>query len=244
MSTRKNKKKSTIESQKKNSYITYDINYKTPRTEYYHSFFSKPPTLLEKNPMFQIYYNTFLQFVNYVSIYPKEYKNKNYPDCFINTLFALGLRDIDKLHMDINNIHTLHPSYGITTNNICRYLETSFGIPIYSVTVNNIFDSNHNTVCKKIHNEYSNGIKNHYATIVFLYKYNKNTMKLAGHVIIVFKHNDEIWFFDPQSNILTETINVMYSSNIILLGYSSFMAHNITSPKQLLKTSYYFPLSG
>jgi hypothetical protein len=69
-------------------------------------------------------------------------------------------------------------------------------------------------------------------------------MKLAGHVIIVFKHNDEIWFFDPQNNLLTETINVMYSSNIVLLGYSLFMAHNITTPKQLVKTSYYFPLSG
>lgn len=220
----------------------YQSVYKTPRTEYYTSYLSKPPVLLEKNPIFQIYYNTVQQFVNYVNIYPSQYKSKQYPDCFINSLFALGLRDVSTLNTDIRNIYTQSPTEGILISNICVFLEDSFGLPRYSVYTETFIDSSQRNVYSNISKTYSKGIHPHYATIIFLHKYNKSVLKKKGHVIIVFNHEGVLWYFDPQINILSKTIDGIQSNDEIMLGYSIFMVSNVNTPRILVKSSYALPI--
>ena len=228
----------------KRSTTTNKITYKTPRTEYYSKFLSVPPILLEKNPMFQIYYSSVFQFINYVNIHPSPYDSRHYPDCFINTIFALGLRHVKTVHTDIAHLYNINPTEGIMIQYICRYLETSFGLPINSVTINSYIHSEKNMVYDNIFKEYSDGIKTHYATLVFIYTYNKITMKRLGHIIIVFKHDTSIWFFDPQINVITGNISTLYGPSIVLMGYSKFMVHNVNTPKQLVKTAYALPIYG
>ena len=104
---------------------THSYTMKTPRGEYYDNNFTECVTLLENNELFQVSFNNASQFYNYVNIIPKKSQG-NYPDCVIQSLFAIGLRNIDALRIDVDNILKHKFTIGVYITDLIRYIEKSW----------------------------------------------------------------------------------------------------------------------
>jgi hypothetical protein len=232
----------------------HNYTLKTPRSDYYETNFTKEVTLLD-NVLFQVSFNNVGQFYNYVNIIPKKSQNYNYPDCVIQSLFALGLRNIHALRADVDNILIKNHKEGVTSSSIYRYLEKSFGLNKYTVSATKIYypddiknilklktyDERVNAlsgVYKQVHKIYSEYIQPNHATILIvnLYQYNITW----GHSIVMFKHGDQIMFFDPQQNIISNSLENMYKSkNIIITLVYIFSVNGVTKPIKLINSSSY-----
>ena len=95
---------------------------KTPRKTYARRYFKTPPTLLGNEPLFQVTFRP-RQFKNYVNLAedPKM-------DCFIQSLFSLGLRNVDVAKEEVIGINET-ATIGVSFETAEKYIANSFGIP-------------------------------------------------------------------------------------------------------------------
>jgi hypothetical protein len=239
-----------------NTHNTHPL--KTPRSNYYDTNFTQDVTLLDNNEFFQVSFTNVGQFYNYVNILPKKLK-KDYPDCVIQSLFALGLRNIKALYNDVDNIVRKNPSEGVTISDLYRYLEKSFGLNKYTISWEEIYDDDIKNILKlKTYDErvramspvykdvnaiYSTYIHPNHATILILNMY-RYYMTWA-HCIVLFKHGNQIMFFDPQQNIISTSLETMYKSdNILITSVYITSVKGVTKPIKLLNSSAYIHIFG
>ena len=87
-------------------------------------------------------------------------------------------------------------------------------------------------------------IKDGYAAPIFIDRYYKKTGRRDGHSMVAYKHNNKLYFFDPQKhvsyvtkgNIVTSTdLFEVAGTDIIRFGY--YTVSNLEHPKPLMDTT-------
>jgi len=233
---------------------THNNTFKTPRSDYYDIHFNNAVTLLEKNIVYQVSFNNVSQFYNYVYIYPNTLVKKRYPDCVLQSFFAIGMRNISALYKDVDKIVKNSPKNGVTVGNITEYMATSFGLnknmvsysnitykkdPDTDISPSNTYEyilSKYRPLYEKVTSIYHKHIHPYHATtmtIMFLQNY-----VVWHHNIVVFKHNNEIIFFDPQMNIISNSLETMYKSfQSIILEVTIYIVYGVDKPIKLINSS-------
>jgi hypothetical protein len=150
----------------------------TPRTQYACRF--KKPIYLSERELFQIHFDTPDQFINYTNLSkaPKL-------DCGYQSLFALGLLEVDHAKKSAEEVNT-KGKVGIFTNELKTFFRINFGFkPEETIEVYNR---------RFIKPFLENNLANNHATIILLH-FAKN-----GHYIVAYKYKDVVHFYDPQLN--------------------------------------------
>jgi len=226
----------------------------TPRSIYARKYFdNKKETIYlldkihddTKRVLFQVNYNDVEQFLNYENLHhnPKI-------DCFFQTIFSLGLQDVKNLKKYSRQVNK-HGKSGVDSNNIKLFIKDAFGLTddepvefsIYQMTNHaNHSKRSSEVISKKIHKKFNANLKNGYATIIYVERlYNNNTK--SGHYIVMYKYNNQIYFFDPQKKTRKNVNGIFTSTNIqdVLIDRSGnigyFTIDNLKSPKPLLNTT-------
>jgi len=111
-------------SSKKSPLISRLESVDTPRKVYAREYLNHPVQLLGKKWLFQVSFSNPEQFINYKQITGTEPTGY---ECFIQSLFTLGLRDRKKGKQDLEEIKKNNIS-GIRFEKASRYFEKSFGL--------------------------------------------------------------------------------------------------------------------
>ena len=201
----------------------------TPRTSYARTYFTKP-IVLKAKPLFQITFD-ISQFRNY-----KQITEKTNIECFIQTLFSLGLRDIHAAKEDIEKLTVM--KRGTPWTEETKYIEQCFGLDgqvrhewlisefisyKFSAYTKKPSDSKYmdyyselrrtsvSNSCDIIFNDLDNDC----ATILLLMYASREDY---GHYIVAAKRNNHLLFFDPQKNKFSVDINTLSENPIIRIG--------------------------
>ena len=213
----------------------------TPRTKYANTYLSKRPTLLDNvtskiknNLIFQVSFSGLDQFTNY-----KNLSKNPLLDCFYQSLFSLGLRDVNVAKKDSSAVNTKGTA-GVYTFEAERYIHSSFDLPANSVQYREIPQFNNNLEADQLIDTFlTDHLHNNYATI-FMIKLNNTARKqIWGHYLIAFKHQNKIGFFDPQKKgfkiDLFETISSWIDpreiDTTLVTHVGFFYITNVTEPK-------------
>ncbi len=203
----------------------------TPRRAYYKKYNQKNPFLLPNKELFQIAFNEPDQFTNYTQIT----SNTSF-ECFIQSLFSLGLRDPKQGKKDVVKIQK-NKFKGVKFEEAAKYFETSFGLHPGQIKYEETeFECDS---CMDVF--FDNLLENNCATIISLLIYRMNDSTTFGHFMIVYKLNDELVFFDPQLNAHYENSSRLQDDfnaegqEISFYGY--FKTNNITQPVELKNNS-------
>ena len=213
---RKNKTKK-IQNKQNNNSMSSAI---TPRKKYYNKYFDKPVTLLGKKDFFQVSFSNPNQFNKYAQI-----TDKPKIECFIQTLFSLGLRDRKEGKKDIEKLEQY--KIGILSTEATKYIENSFGLKKGQVNFrifNNVF-TNNNEFKYDISYNLQENLENNYATIIYL-EYTKGSRKW-GHYIVAYKYKDKILYFDPQDKTHTKHTHKLSLEGVIVSRYGYFKMKNV-----------------
>ena len=228
---------------------------KTPRSIYAKQYFAdnkKRIHLLDKinnNDKYvvvQVNYNDVNQFTQY-----RNLANKPTSDCFFQTLFSLGRRDVKLAKQESSIANTTLK--GPTIHDMRMFIKSAFNLTKHEkVGHRSIYISNYingvnidrDKINSKIVNILTPKIKNGYAAPIQISRYYKKTGKTSGHSMVAYKYNDELYFFDPQKHFSYVTIgNIVSSTNlyevtgsdIIQIGY--YTVSNLEHPKPLMDTT-------
>ena len=227
----------------------------TPRTIYAKKYFvnTKDNIHLFADPtkdvvLFQVNYNV-KQLLNYQNLITTDTYQPI--DCLFQSLFSLGLRNVKMSKNDSMNIN-LSGKFGVTTIETAKYIHTAFGLSPHEVVEYNAVKLNKNDnistpkiINKKITKFFNTYLENGYATIIFIkYKPLSSDLSLA-HAIVVYKYENNILFFDPQSkNIRSDSkVYTMFVSDIIdttinnITHYFYCRIWNLKTPKPLTDDS-------
>jgi len=257
--TRKNKSGDCIQrvlTDKKNTRKKrVSIDRQTPRSIYAKKYFANNKDdihLLDKmnrgdtSVLFQVNYNDVNQFFNYENLH-----NNPKIDCFFQTIFSLGLQDVKiskKQSIDINK----YGNYGVTASEVKLFIKNAFDlsederITYFTTNVGNCVKYKKRSsefISNKIRNKFDSKLKDGYATIVFVTRLDNNDKETSGHYIVIFKYNDQIYFFDPQKKIRKNGDVIFTSTNIrdVLISKNGdigyFTIDNLHSPKPLVNTT-------
>jgi len=237
----------------------------TPRTAFSKAYFTKPVTLLNKYPedsesvsqhklLFQVSFTSPDQFVNYVNLS----KNRPKIDCFYQSLFSIGLRDVNKAKMDSVEVDE-KGERGVRVTDQKEYLAKVFGLrdgQIEYVNSGEIRDSNglftKRLGLERIRDVLKRKLKDNHTTplALFFYKYGKATF---GHTIIAYKYRGTIYFFDPQQKgilddkkIRSKTLTHLskYAENSYIGGFSYFMIDELPEPREPINLTCDIPYVG
>lgn len=202
----------------------------TPRRVYYKTFYRNNTFLLPK-PLFQISFKDPRQFELYTQI-----TSKTGNECFIQTLFSLGLRDVKEGKKDVAKIKKTNVK-GVQFDEAANYFETSFGLQPGQI----LYNENKYTTMPEMDDFFKQNLENNFATIFSLSFFNYNS-DLLGHYLIVYKVFDTLHYFDPQMNKHYENLsNLMYELGVVrnlnIVAYGFYETHNIKNPIEL-KNNY------
>ena len=216
----------------------------TPITKYANTYLNKRPTLLDNvtskmknNLIFQVSFSGLDQFKNYKNLS----KNPTF-DCFYQSLFSLGLRDINVAKKDSSEVNTKGKA-GVYTFEAEKYIRSSFGLPANSVQYRESPQFNNNSEVDQLIDTFLiDHLHNNYATIVMIKLNNTTTKQIWGHYLIAFKHQNKIGFFDPQKKGFMLDLFENISSLIVpreiktkLIAHVGFFyITNVTEPKVAL----------
>jgi hypothetical protein len=130
--------------------------------------------------LFQIHFDSPDQFKKYTNLSkaPKL-------DCGYQTLFALGLLEVEHAKKSAEEVNT-KGTVGIFTNELRTFFRINFGFT--SKESIQAYDSDDTKTFLE------NYLENNYATILLL-KFAKN-----GHYIVGYKWKNKVYFYDPQQN--------------------------------------------
>jgi len=151
--------------------------------------------------MFQVNYIDVSQFTNHVNL-------SHYPriDCFFQSIFSLGLRDVTIAKKDANDVN-IKGNAGVDTNEIKLFIKNAFNLTPKEYVKIGFYHLDEYVIVKQSGNEFINELitstlyhklKEGYATIIYVNRYVSENGFTGGHFIVVYKYNDTIYFFDPQ----------------------------------------------
>jgi len=205
----------------------------TPRRAYYKKYNQKNPFLLPNKQLFQISFNDPGQFTNYTQI-----TSNTLFECFIQTLFSLGLRDPKQGKKDVVKLKKIKAK-GVQFAEAATYFEAIFELQPGQIQYNETpFD-----YAGLMDDFFDNLLENNCATIFsFIYRTNDSNATIFGHFMIVYKVNDELVFFDPQLNVHYENLshlqyNFEVDRNVEIMFYGYFETNYITQPIELKNNS-------
>ena len=202
----------------------------SPRTRYANQYHKS--VWLSPEPLFQVsFYRN--QFVHY-----KRITENTSVECFVQTLFALGLRNIYECKKDIEKIDFLEN--GTLYDDAAEYLDESFGLngQITHTWYTDTSDTNYfDKDCVSFMNTYlKTNLKNNFATILTVdilktiedmdehstpYEYeilDREGCYTYGHYIIAYKHRNTLWYFDPQNRKHTRFMDKIVKGQIVDVG--------------------------
>lgn len=185
----------------------------TPRTTYAKTFFApeNPILLLNKfnpNPehklLFQVSFSSPDQFIHYQNLTSPTHTTQKL-DCFFQSLFSLGLRNVKDAKKDSRIINTtLGLGKGVSGSSTEDYLANVFGLRpgqvehvIEEIPIDANGNYSHAEGITKIYRKLIPGLKENHATIIGLTFYN-GTKLSHGHALIAYKYNKQLFFFNPQ----------------------------------------------
>lgn len=194
-----------------------------------------PITLLKKRVLFQIpfQYNQFENYQN-LSSHPET-------DCFFQTICSLGLRN-DELSKKESEIINQCVNHLVKYTEAEKYLSTSFGIKRKNVCFTKCLIENKRTCQKEMNVFFMKRLQNNHATILTVDL--KTKKDWWGHYMVVYKTNDTIFFFDPQSkgfykDVLVNNPNIYtvlsFYGCIKITGFGYFKIKNVNKSLKLLR---------
>jgi len=195
---------------------------------------SVPIILLKNRVLFQIPFQEN-QFENYenLSSHPET-------DCFFQTVCSLGLRNPEVSRRESDAINQ-NKDYLVKYTEAEKYLSTSFGIKRKNICFTKCFIENKRTCQKEMNAFFMKRLQNNHATILTVDL--KTKKDWWGHYMVVYKTNDKIFFFDPQSkgfykDVLINNQNIYtvlsFYGSIKITGFGYFKIKNINKSMPLL----------
>lgn len=237
----------------------------TPRTAYAKAYFTKPVTLLNTFPLdsesvadhkllFQVSFTTPDQFTNYTNLS----KPGRRIDCLYQSLFSIGLRDVNKAKMDSVEINEKGKK-GVDKTAQKEYLKQMFGLRENQIHYNRTAEqrtpggsiSTEMTIqllqylCKR-------RLKDNHTTLIILFFY-KNERVTHSHAIIAYKYKGIVYFFDPQmkgkiddKKIRSRTLTHLakYSGNSVIGSFSFYMINELPEPREPVNLTCDIPYVG
>lgn len=210
----------------------------TPRKVYVKTYLTHPVKLLGKKKLFQVSFPNPDQFINYKKITGSDQPEN---ECFIQSLFSLGLRDRKEAKKDLGEIK-LRTIGGVTFLNAAKYFEKSFGLnhgQIKHSWMKTRFEDNtefNDHINVKLIRE----LRNNYATIITIHIKNNTKMDEPGlgHYMVAYKHDNILYYFDPQSKSLTTHPNsILKNKKYSIVNYGFFNTENILESIDLKDSS-------
>jgi hypothetical protein len=205
-----------------------------------------------KNIMFQVNYNGVEQFRDYQNLSSNPTK-----DCVFQSIFSLGLRDVKLAKQDSLNVNT-HGRGGVHTDEFKLFVKNAFALsPEEEITeeymllgtgapklITPKIITEKSKLNDKIVKLFNKKLKDGYATKISVLMVLSNGFT-GGHAIIVYKYENQIYFFNPQaksqpnpSRVVTSTyIYDLFNPTTWLDGLSYYTISNLKSPKPLVNTS-------
>ena len=209
----------------------------SPRETYVSRYLSNPIVLNAKS-LFQVSMHPD-QFIHYQPI-------TQYPsiECFIQTLFSLGLREKRAAVRDIIRLNGYR--IGTEWGEASRYLQRSFGLndgQIYHEWNLRYFNNNDEFV-ERTNTILNDELDNNYATILTIRFIRHDRTGLWGHYIIAYKHENRIFYFDPQTQNITEDARTIVRDGHYVNNVGIFRVTDVTTPIPLQSNTCYIQFIG
>ena len=192
--------------------------FHTPRTLYAKRNFKKPIMLLnQKNGkhdlLFQVTFNE-KQFRKFVG--PNDPDTSPMFDCVVQTLFSLGLRDVNLAKQNSKTINNKKVSF-MRPSKIKKYISEAFDIDQKNIVFNFKSVKSYNEVDEFFYENLENNYAS-YCSISFKKKGEVSKDKVvSSHALVVYKKNNILHYFDPQrksrktgTNFLEYSLSIMY----------------------------------
>jgi len=220
----------------------------TPRTKYANKYFKNLPVLLDRDPdksrtaLFQVSFETPDQFDNYVNLSSATPK----VDCFFQSLFSLGLINVETAKKNARDIN-LNGKTGVIPKEIIKYITSSFGLSeqeMYFQQANTIRNKSTNKFDKKVFKKEAEGffnkrLENNHATIfsISFARYNKHYFH---HAVVAYKYNDVVYYFDPQVKGIeldkyAKSKSILNIQGYMPYTYGAYYVYDLDEPKELVK---------
>ena len=195
--------------------------------------------------LFQVNYNDVSQFFNYENLH-----NNPKIDCFFQTIFSLGLRDLKISKKNSNQINK-NGTVGVDSNEVKLFIKNAFNltdeerVTFYLYKMSNSVKHKKRSsefISRKICNKFYDKLKDGYATIIYVQRLHNNDT-ISGHFMIMYKYKNQIYFFDPQKKNKKNVTGIFTSTNIqdVLIDRSGdigyFTIDNLKNPKPLFDTT-------
>ena len=173
------------------------------RTQYAKTYFTNPVMLLGTSSkkdgiLFQVTYSSVDQFKNYANL-----SKKPKLDCFFQSLFALGLRNVDLAKKNAESVNK-NAKEGVELTEAARFIKSSFElndtttVDFYKVDAIDKNGKHNNKIAKETIDSYFNkDLEDNHATIFVAY-FAKNGKPVYAHYLIAYKHKNKVFYFDPQ----------------------------------------------
>ena len=140
--------------------------------------------------LFQVNFSNEEQFRNYLNLSENETVN----DCFFQSVYSLGLRDLNLAKLNSENIE-LNGIEGVDTKDVEKYIKESFGLTgsVQTWCKNGKSVQWTEEMVIKALEMWLQDLQDNCATLLFL-QFND-----GGHFIVAYKYKNTIYYFDPQS---------------------------------------------
>jgi len=186
---------------------------KTPSTP-------SPSSPKETPILFQVSISGPEQFTHYANL-SKDSKKKKI-DCFFQSVFSLGLRDVSIAKKDAEEINELGKD-GVKFSEASRYFASSFGIPQKHIEYAyvHIGTANNKIAIKHINDFMNTYLENDHATVftLYFYKYRKS---VGAHFMVAYKYKNVVFYFDPQQKGVVEDKKILSKTLAHLIKYSGY----------------------
>jgi len=237
----------------------------TPRTAFAKAYFTKPVTLLNTFPLdsesvadrkllFQVSFTTPDQFTNYANLS----KPGRQIDCLYQSLFSIGLREVNKAKMDSVEINEKGKK-GVGRTAQKEYLKQMFGLRENQIHYNRTEEQRTSggsistkMTIKLLQDLCKRKLKDNHTTIIIVRFYKRERFS-HGHAIIAYKYKGIVYFFDPQqkgiiddNKIRSRTLAHLakYAGNSDIGGFSFYMINELPEPREPVNLTCDIPYIG
>jgi hypothetical protein len=203
-------------------------------------WYKHPVLLLGNKKLFQVSFFSPEQFTTY-----KKITDHTRIECFIQSLFSLGLRDRKAGKQDVEELKK--HKRGVHVDVQAKYIENSFGLKPGQVTFEyKLIAGTHfkrkSEGVKMITSFLDKELENMHATIISITL--QTPTASWGHSSVAFKYNNKVLFFNPQSNFITDDPNDMADSGSTLVIYGIYETHNVKKSVELKDTTCPIEFAG
>lgn len=237
----------------------------TPRTSFSKAYFTKPVTLLNTFPLdsesvadgkllFQVSFTSPEQFMNYANLS----KPGRQIDCLYQSLFSIGLREVNKAKMDSVEINEKGKS-GVGRTAQKEYLKQMFGLRENQIHYNRTEDQRTSggsistkMTIKLLQDLCKRKLKDNHTTVIIV-RFYKNERFTHGHAIIAYKYKGIVYFFDPQqkgiiddNKIRSRTLTHLakYAGNSDIGAFSFYTINELPEPREPVNLTCDIPYVG